>query len=63
MSAAGSVNRRRYSRFWKLAAAFPLLQFGGCVSQILDVLDGVIATAFLDGFNAVSDNLLTVLGG
>ena len=63
MSAVNSVNTKWNSRYWKLAAAFPLLQFGGCVSSLLEVLDGVIADAFLAGFNAVGDSVITTLGG
>lgn len=58
-----AVKPRWTSRYWKLAAAFPLLQFGGCVSSLLEVLDDVIANAFVAGFDAVGDNVIATLGG
>ncbi len=54
MNSARSVYARRRAKWIKLAAALPLMQFGGCVTVLDEIVADALNIALLDGLAAVT---------
>ncbi|MEE9297250.1 MAG: hypothetical protein V3W34_20105 [Phycisphaerae bacterium] len=54
MNSARSVYARRRAKWIALAAALPLMQFGGCVTVLDEIVADALSIALVDGFAAVA---------
>lgn len=54
MKSARSVYARRRAKWIALAAALPLMQFGGCVTVLDEIVGDALNIALLDGLAAVT---------